>query len=253
MKLGTDILDHWAEVRWHLPADFDIDATARARGAFTRARQIKEADTLLRLALGYGACGMSLRETCAWASAGGLATLSDPSLLERLEKAADWLGDLVGALLADQPATASAGRWSGRRLRAVDATTLCEPGADRTTWRLHAGYDLAAERIDQIELTDGRGAESLKRFACRPGDILLADRGYARPRDLRPVLAAGADLIVRTGWNSLRLLRPDGSPLDLFAALAGRRARAGEMPVHIDEGLAESAGDGPLALRLVVW
>ena len=157
MKLGTDILGHWAELRAHLPADFDVEATARAR-------EIKDADTLLRLALGYGACGMSLRETCAWAAAGGLA-----------------------ALLADQPGAAAAsagrwvGRWAGRRLRAVDATTLCEPGADRTTWRLHASYDLAAERTDRIELTDGRGAESFKRLTCRPGDILLGDRGYARP------------------------------------------------------------------------
>jgi hypothetical protein len=257
MKLGTDILDHWAEVRSHLPAGFDIEATARERGAFTRARQIKDAETLLRLALGYGACGMSLRETCAWAAVGGIATLSDPSLLERLEKAAGWLGDLVNALLGE-PAPGATGRWPGYRLRAVDATALCEPGADRTSWRLHVGYDLAAERIDQIELTDGRGGESLKRFACQPGDILLADRGYARPRDLRPVLAAGADLIVRTGWNSLRLLAADGTLLDLFGVLARQRPRQGEVRVGVEEGLTDSpsgaaAPDNPLPLRLVVW
>ena len=50
----------------------------------TRAREIKDAATLLRLALAYGGLGMSLRETCAWAEAGGIASLRDPSLLERL-------------------------------------------------------------------------------------------------------------------------------------------------------------------------
>jgi hypothetical protein len=84
MVIRPDILDGWPEVQAHLPADFDLDRTARARGAFSRARQIKDAATLLRLALAYGGCGMSLRETCAWAEVAGLARLSDPSLIERL-------------------------------------------------------------------------------------------------------------------------------------------------------------------------
>jgi len=250
MKIGIDILDHWAEVRAHLPADFDVEATARARGAFTRAREVKDAETLLRLLLGYGACGMSLRETCAWAAASGLARLSDPALLERVEKSADWLGDIVNALLSG-PAKGGGGRWPGYRLRAVDATAICAPGADRATWRLHVGYNLSEERIDRIELTDDRGAESLNRFAFQPGDIVLGDRGYARPRDLRPVLAAGADLIVRTGWNSLRLLTPDGTPFDLFAVLAKLRkpGQEGEVPVVVDEG---EAPDDLLQLRLMI-
>jgi hypothetical protein len=48
-----------------------------ARGAFTRAREIKNAAALLRLAPGYGGLGMSLRETCAWAEASGIASLSE--------------------------------------------------------------------------------------------------------------------------------------------------------------------------------
>ncbi|MEI1251211.1 hypothetical protein [Rhizobium aouanii] len=101
MKIRPEILDHWPEVRERLPAGFDLEATARLRGAFTRVREIKNAETLLRLALAYGGLGMSLRETCAWAEAGGIARLSDPSLLERLCKAAPWLGDIVAALIAE--------------------------------------------------------------------------------------------------------------------------------------------------------
>ena len=212
---------------------------------------MKDAETLLRLALGYGACGMSLRETCAWAEASGLARLADPSLLERLVKASDWLGEIVGALLEERAGDAGGRRWSGYRLRALDGTTLCQPGADRTSWRLHVGYDLAAGRVDQIELTDGRGAESLRRLACWAGDIVLADRYYARPRDLRPVLDAGADFIVRSGWNSLRLLQPDGELFDLFAALAAQAAQEGEVLVRVDEGLKEAPAQ-PLILRLVI-
>lgn len=248
MDITSPILDQWSQVRSALPRGFDLEATARARQAFSRARGVPNAETLLRLALGYGACGMSLRECCAWAEAGAIASLSDPALLHRLCGAADWLGDLTGALLAKQ-APAPAGRWAGYRLRAIDATAICAPGADRTTWRLHAGYDLASGQVDQIELTDGRGAESLKRFKHRPGDIVLADRGYARPRDLRPVVTAGADFIVRIGWNSLRLLNPGGGPFDLFATLARRGKRERQTMVRVDEG---SGAEPPLLLRLIM-
>lgn len=248
MVIRPDILDHWPEVQANLPAGFDLERTARERGAFTRARQVKDAQTLLRLALAYGGCGMSLRETCAWAEVAGLASLTDPSLIERLCKAAPWLGDIVAALIGEQ-AELPKRRWAGYRLRALDATSICEPGADRTTWRLHVGYDLASGQVDQIELTDGRGAEKLQRLKYQPGDIVLADRAYARPRDLRPVLADGASFIVRTGWNSLRLLHADGSAFDLFAALAAQTEQEGEVSVRIGEG-----GDfgEPLILRLVI-
>jgi len=248
MKIRPEILDHWPEVSARFPAGFDLEVTARSRGAFTRAREIKNAETLLRLALAYGGLGMSLRETCAWAEAGGIASLSDPSLLERLCKAAPWLGDIVAALIAEQ-AKAPAGRWAGYRLRALDGTSICEPGADRTTWRLHVGYDLATGQVDQLELTDVHGAENLQRLSYRPGDIVLGDRYYARPRDLRPVIDAGADFIVRTGWNSLRLLQANGEPFDLFAALAAQTEQESEVQVRIHEGIAAAA---PLMLRLVV-
>ena len=241
-----EILDRWPEVQAHLPAGFDLERTARECGAFSRARGVKDAQTLLRLALAYG-CGMSLRETCAWAEITGLARLSDPSLLVRLCKAAPWLGELVAALLSEQ-AGLSQRRWAGYRLRVLDATAICEPGADRTTWRLHIGLDLASRQLDQAELTDGRGAERLQRLTYRPGDIVLGDRGYARPRDLRPVIEAGAHFIVRTGWNSLRLLHPDGSAFDLFAALAAQREQEGEVLVRVDEGTDPGS---PLILRLV--
>jgi hypothetical protein len=249
MKIRPEILDHWPEVSAHFPAGFDLEATARSRGAFTRAREIKNAATLLRLALAYGGLGMSLRETCAWAEAGEVASLADPSLLERLCKAGSWLGDIVAALIAEQ-ANVPAGRWAGYRLRALDGTSLCQPGADRTTWRLHVGYDLATGQVDQLELTDVHGAENLQRLSYQPGDVVLGDRYYARPRDLRPVMDAGADFIVRTGWNSLRLLQANGEPFDLFAALAAQAEPESEVQVRIHEGTIEAAQ--PLILRLVV-
>src|SRR5947208_4496689 len=132
MTIRPEILDHWRELSAHLPADFDVEATARSRGAFTRARGVKNPGTLFRLALAYGGLGMSLRETCAWAEAGEIASLSDPSLFHRLCKAEPWLGDILAALIAEQ-ASGPTARWAGYRLRALDGTAICQPGADRTT------------------------------------------------------------------------------------------------------------------------
>jgi len=248
MVIRPDPDDFIAEVAKHLPPGFDFEATARLRGAFKRPREVKSATALFRLAMAYGGCGMSLRETCAWAAAVGLADLANPSLLERLCKAAPWLGDIVAALISHRE-QAPVGRWAGYRLRALDGTSISEPGADGTTWRLHVGYDLATGQVDQITLTDGRGAENLQRLAYQPGDIVLADRCYARPRDLRPVIDAGAHFIVRMGWNALRLLKPDdGTPFDLFAALAAQTGQEGEVAVSLDDGLSAER----LNLRLVI-
>jgi hypothetical protein len=100
--------------------------------------------------------------------------------------------------------------------------------------------------------TDLHGAENLQRLTYRPGDIVLADRCYARPRDLRPVMDADADFIVRTGWNSLRLLQPNGEPFDLFAALAAQVEQEGEVQVRIDEGTKRTPPSEPLTLRLII-
>jgi hypothetical protein len=133
-------------------------------------------------------------------------------------------------------------------LRALDGTSISEPGADGTTWRLHVGYDLATGQVDQITLTDVHEAENLQRLAYRPGDIVLADRGYAYARHLRPVIDAGAHFIIRMGWNALRLSKPDGEPFDLFAVLAEQTSLEGEVAVCLDDGLAAK----PLPLRLVI-
>jgi hypothetical protein len=131
MAKVLSLKDHWPELVASLPDGFDMNGTARALGAFTRSREVKDPATLLRLALAYGGCGMSLRQTCAWAAETGLARLSDPALLKRLCKCESWLARLVQALLSERLAVANEA-GAGRRLCAIDATTLCAPGADRT-------------------------------------------------------------------------------------------------------------------------
>ena len=245
MVIRDELLNIWGLLQAHLPPHFDAQRRARERRAFLRKREVKDVASLFRLCMAYGGCGMSLRETCAWAEAAKLASLSEPSLMERLCKAAPWLGDIVAALIAQQTTT-PAKRWAGYRLRALDATSICQPGSDGTTWRLHVGYDLASGQVDHIELTDKHGAENLQRLTYRPGEIVLGDRAYPKERNMRRVRQDGADFIVRMGWNALRLKRADGKDFDLFATLRALEGQEGEVKVRVEDKGA------PLELRLVI-
>lgn len=107
MKIRPEILDRLPEVSARLPAGFDLEATARLGGVFTRVREIKNAETLLQLALAYGVFGVSL--------------------LERLCNAAPWLGDIVTALIANRPRFRR-DSGLGYRLRALDGTAMKAAG-----------------------------------------------------------------------------------------------------------------------------
>ena len=240
------MLRTWSSVLSGISELLSIDETARAFKAFERPRGVRSAADLLRLALIY-AGGNSLRGSSAWAQASALAEVSGPALYKRLAKAADWLAFIARRLLEETRPQIS-GTWAGWRLRVIDASAICQPGADRTTWRLHVSYDLSGG-VDDFELTDDRGAERLTRFTWRAGDIGLSDRGYARPGDFAPVLDSGAHLVVRTGWNSLRLLTPQSEPLDLFAVLAGLKGDTASHRILLDT---HDPARPVLPLRLII-
>lgn len=186
--------------------------------AFVRARGVDSPETLLRLALIYGATDLSLRGTAAWAEAAGLASISDVALLGRLRAASGWLATIASALMTAARAT---GEHGGRRVRLMDATSFNGPGSNPAHWRVHADYDLTRGRFIGFELTDERDAERLSRFTAEPGDILLGDRIYAQSAiALKAVRDGGADFLVRRGITSCRLLHKDGRAFDLPAVLA---------------------------------
>jgi len=247
MKLPVLLDPCWSRVEAEIRAVIDVEESAYASGAFRQARGVPSAAVLLRLAMIYGVCGLSLRQTCAWAAMARLAELSNPALLDRLKAAAAWLGQIAGALLAARASVDQ--RWVGWRLRLIDATTLSAPGANGVTWRLHLGYDLGTARVTSAVLTDTHGGERLGRFAAEPGLIDIADAGYPHPQELRPRLAAGGAFIVRIGWNSLRLRQPDSATaFDLFGHLRRTTGPTDAWPVQVDDHRPDQP---PLVLRLV--
>lgn len=237
----------WMDIVARLGGATNLDASARSTKAFLRARAIGNAVDLLRVILAYCLGARGLRSTTAWASAVGLADISNVALLYRLRQCGDWLALLVGQTLTfDAPKAAR-----GRLIRLVDATTVPKAGALSKTknklWRVHSAFDLPSERFGFFELTDETGGERLDRMPVVEGEIRIGDRAYLQPDRMGEILDAGADVVVRAGWRNARWLEADGEPVDILTVLRdGTESGLIDRPIWI----ARQSG-APLALRLV--
>jgi hypothetical protein len=173
--------------------------------------------SLLRLALLYGPCGLSLRAVAAAAASVGMAVLSDKAVLGRLRKMGDWLEFLLGQVLAETHGIGDR-TCAARAVRLVDGTVIRGRGGN---WRVHARYNPARGCFDDLVLTSEQVGEAVGHTAIAVGELLISDRGYARVRDFEAAHAAGSDVITRIGWRALRLRTPDGQPFDPLADLPG--------------------------------
>lgn len=238
----------WVEFQWPyvmalLGGESRVDELAYAWGAFTRRREIERPSDLLRLILTWAVAERSLRETATLAAEIDLADVSDVALLGRFKRATAWLGSLLGDRLAQQPVLPR----EGPPIRILDATAISGRGTKGTDRRIHLSIELGTGRIRSVEMTDAKGAESLERIECQPGEIVLVDRGYAHRKGMAHVAAAGAYFIVRSPWSSIPLENRLGEPFDLFAALRSLpEAAAGDFTVQF-----RSPKGDAIAARLV--
>lgn len=239
----------WPYLLTFLPSESELERSAREFGAIRRKRRIDKASDLIRLALAYSFCGMPLRKTAAWAQLSGVAEMSNVAVLKRLRNSADWFGHLVGAKLAER-ASSDVAPMPNTRLRLVDATSISRPGSVGVDWRIHMSFNVARQAIDQIELTDVRGYETLARFQFQHGDIVVADRVYGTRNGLKHVVDSGADFLVRLGWRRVPLTDEKGERLDILAwAATLPEAQVGEKQVLVP---ALKAKDKPMfSARLI--
>jgi len=248
--IGSSSEEEWSSLFGLVSEAIDLEASARSSGALARRRRISSAETLLRLCLVYGPGGQSLNDTATWAALEGVADLSKTALLYRVRDSADWLTQIAAALLAKRAGGPAGQTWLGRHIRIVDGSSITARGQGQD-WRLHAVYDLARQRFDALELTAKTQGEGLQRMIALAGDLVIADRVYARPEGLRHVRTCGADFLVRLGRRSLRLQYPDGEAFDLATALRQSRDQGGvDCDIHILN--ASAKGWTPLPARLVI-
>lgn len=226
--------EDWALVQGLLPEGWQ--SQARELGALRRTRGVADAATLLRVMLIHLAQGCGLRTTAALAREGGLADLSDVAILKRLKGCADWFEWMAQGLrsqwLPEFPALS--GAWAGRRIRLVDGTMVSEPGETGSRWRLHYSVGLPALNCEEVIVTTQKEGETLKRFAVRPGDVFIADRGYAHAGGIAHVRTHQGDVIIRTNLVTLPLHDRQGVRLDPLVHLRTLPVgRCGQWPVWV--------------------
>ncbi len=222
--LSTFLPEDWADQAWNL-------------GAMRRARYIKDPAVVLRLLLMHVGIGCSLAETAARCRAAGLAEISSVGVFKRLRAAEPWFRWLAQQL---RGATTLPMLPLGRRLRAVDASAIHEPGTTGTDWKLHYCVNLADLHCDFFQLTDIReGGETFRRVPVVPGDVLMGDRVYAAPPGVSHVVDRGGDVIVRLNRAALPLYEPNGKRIELLPRLrhlGGKAPREYEAHVKAPSG-----------------
>lgn len=238
--------DVWAALVGRLGGAEALEDGAREHGALLRKRGVKSAEDLLRLLLAYGPGGRSLRLTAAEASARGISDISDVAWMKRFGQCGPWLTALCARLLAGADRLAPAADVAPVRL--VDGSRIAGPGD--SCWRLHLCWDASSRRIAQMKVTALAEGERLDVLAPQAGEIRLGDCGFPQPNGLRATREAGADVLVRLTWNSLRLLDAAGQPLDWMALFEACKATGGlDMTVSVVKPRGRFA---PLPLRLVI-
>ena len=226
--------EDWEVVMAMLPAQWESKAVEL--GAVRRLRGFDSVAALLRVLMIHLADGCSLRETAVRASAGGLAAVSDVALLKRLRGCGAWFEWMVREMASEMAMPlATQALLPGRRVRLLDGSSVCEPGATGSTWRLHYALNLQTLSCDEVHVTDAGVGEKLELFDIRRGDVIMADRGFARTAGLRWAIRQGADVLLRTSLSHVPLHSRRGRPLPALRLL--RKLSVGQ------------AADWPVTLR----
>lgn len=230
--------EDWGVVARMLPDGWQDKAVEL--GAIKRQlRGFEDVSSLLRVLLIHLADGCSLRETAVRASAGGLAAVSDVALLKRLRGCGAWFEWMVRELAREMAMPLGAhDMLPGRRVRLMDGSSVCEPGATGSTWRLHYALNLSTLNCEEVHVSEAGVGESLALFDIRAGDIVMADRGFARRAGVRWVRQHGADILLRASLNSVPLRGRDGRALPLLELLRSIKTagQCGDWPACIKDG-----------------
>ena len=239
--MGHRILDDWETIESLLPANWEQLAQEHKQLEVKHGNaKITNARDLLRLILVHAACDLPLRQTVALFAEAGGPTLSPMRLHKKMIRAGSYLHALVTGIV-DSPMNSSFEKWGGYEVSVVDASIISRPGSAYGDGRIHLRMRLSDLKYLQVRCTGTDEGETFRRFDFKPGELVLADRGYSQARGIEHVLDSGADVLVRLNWASMPTFWPcSGKPFDILSALRGLpryAAREQEVVVrHVIDG-----------------
>lgn len=172
--------------------------------AFARARKIRSPLQLLQVVMLYCGLDFSLR-SCAGEIAQLQGYLSDTAVNRRLSACVPW----VKAMLAGVFDLESIVDNGSLRFIVIDGSTVQEPGATGTSYRLHIALDLINLTLQQVELSTEKTGESLDHYTLKAGDVVLIDRGYNQPKSLVPFIDHGGEIVLRYNPHSMNVYKED--------------------------------------------
>jgi hypothetical protein len=143
-------------------------------------------------------------------------SITEQSVAERLRACGPWVQTLLQRML---PRSSVSTLPSGLRFVVIAASSIQAPGATGTDYRLHLAMDLLSLPFVEVLVSDVHTGETLKHCTLAPGDVAVADRGYAQCQGMSAAVKQGADLIVRLNPFSVVLGDAAGAPLERGATL----------------------------------
>lgn len=168
---------------------------ARVHQAFLRAREFRDAHSLLLCLLFYAHANVSLRVTAWFAKVALRVRVTDQSVSDRFRRCGAWLQALLVAQLA---ATLRRPVACRTRLRIVDGSVLCRDGATTTEYRVHIIFEPGASAPTGVEVTDAQGAEGLDQGVLDACTLVIGDRNYGRYREVQTARRRFVELLART-------------------------------------------------------
>jgi Transposase DDE domain len=190
-------------------------AMAREFKAFVRAKKVKTPQQLLRVVFLYCGVDKSLRETAADFTL-LYESITDSSIAERLAACRPWIQAVLTKMLHTHAVATLPAPW---RFLVIDGSHVQGPGAQGTQYRLHICMDLVQLQFVAISVTDQHTGESLAHFPLGPGDIALADRGYAYASPIIETVMKQAEVILRMSPAHLPVYDSDGQRVELMPML----------------------------------
>lgn len=124
------------------------------------------------------------------------------------------------------------------RFVVIDGSTVQEPGATETSYRLHIAIDLVKLELLQVEVSTDKVGESLDHYKLGNGDVVIIDRGYNQPKSLVPFVDQGGEIVLRYNPHGMSLYHQNDemTKVDWNAELKKLNGQTGVFPVYLCHG-----------------